>query len=55
MEITNTDDDDVTNKKDVKEPAKDEKRRSPREAGKNAANMLTKLNEYYLSSTCHSL
>ena len=55
MEITNTDDDDVTNKKDVNEPAKDEKRRSPREAGKNAANMPAKLNEYYLSSTCHSL
>ena len=44
MEITNTDDD-ITNNKDVNEPAKDEIRRSQREAAKNA-NMLRKLNEY---------
>ena len=44
MEITNTDDD-VTNNKGVNEPAKDEKRRSQREAARNA-NMLRKLNEY---------
>ena len=44
MKITNTDDD-ITNNKDVNEPAKDEKRRSQREAAKNA-NMLRKLNEY---------
>ena len=43
MEITNTDD--ITNNKDVNEPAKDEKRRSQQEAAKNA-NMLRKLNEY---------
>ena len=47
MEITNTDDD-VTNSKDVNEPAKDEKRRSQREAAKNAknANIFRKFNEY---------
>ena len=44
MEITNTGDD-ITNNKDVNEPAKDEIRRSQREAAKNA-NMLRKLNEY---------
>ena len=44
MEITNTDDV-VTNNKEVNKPAKDEKRRSQREAAKNA-NMLGKLNEY---------
>ena len=44
MKIRNTDDD-ITNNKDVNEPAKDEKRRSQREAAKNA-NMLRKLNEY---------
>ena len=44
MEITNTDDD-TPNNKDVNEPAKDEKRRSQREAARNA-NMLRKLNEY---------
>ena len=44
MEITNTDDD-ITSNKDVNEPAKDEIRRSQREAAKNA-NMLRKLNEY---------
>ena len=44
MEITNTDND-ITNNKDVNEPAKDEKRRSQQEAAKNA-NMLRKLNEY---------
>ena len=44
MEITNTDDD-ISNNKDVNEPAKDEIRRSQREAAKNA-NMLRKLNEY---------
>ena len=44
MEITNTDHD-ITSKNDVNEHAKDEKRRSPREVGKNA-NMLRKLNEY---------
>ena len=44
MEITNNDDD-ITNNKDVDEPAKDEKRRSQREAAKNA-NMLRKLNDY---------
>ena len=44
MEIMNTDDD-ITNNKDVNEPTKDEKRRSQREAARNA-NMLSKLNEY---------
>ena len=44
MKVMSTDDD-ITNNKDVKEPAKDEKRRSQREAAKNA-NMLRKLNEY---------
>ena len=44
MEITNTDDD-ISNNKDVNKPAKDEIRRSQREAAKNA-NMLRKLNEY---------
>ena len=44
MKITNTDDD-ITNNKDVNEPAKDEKRRSQREAAKNA-NMFRKFNEY---------
>ena len=44
MEITNTDDD-ITNNKDVNKPAKDEKRRSQREAAKNA-NTSRKLNEY---------
>ena len=34
MEITNTDDD-ITNSKDVNESAKDDKRRSQREAAKN--------------------
>ena len=43
-EITNTDDD-ITNNKDVNEPAKGEKRRSQREAARNA-NMFRKLNEY---------
>ena len=43
-EITNTDDD-ITNNKDVNESAKEQKRRSQREAAKNA-NMLRKLNEY---------
>ena len=43
MEITNTDDD-IINNKAVNEPAKDEKRRSQREAAKNS-NMLRKLNE----------
>ena len=43
MEITSNDDD-ITNNKDVDEPAKDEKR-SQREAAKNA-NMLRKLNDY---------
>ena len=46
MEITNTDDD-VTNNKGVNEPAKDEKRRSQREAARNE-NMLRKLNEYQI-------
>ena len=59
MEITNTNDD-ITNNKDVNEPAKDEKRRSQREAAKNA-NILSKLNMNMnikilnLLSTCHSL
>ena len=59
MEITNTNDD-ITNNKDVNEPAKDEKRRSQREAAKNA-NILRKLNMNMnnkilnLLSTCHSL
>ena len=44
MEITNTDGD-ITNSKDVNKPAKDEKRRSQREAAKNA-NIFRKLNEY---------
>ena len=44
MEITNTDDN-ITNNKDVNEPAMDEKRRSQREVARNA-NMLRKLNEY---------
>ena len=43
MEIANADGD-ITNNKDVSEPAKDEKRRSQRKAAKNA-NMLKKLNE----------
>ena len=43
MEIMNNDD--ITNNKDVDEPAKDEKRRSQREAAKNA-NILRKLNDY---------
>ena len=41
MEITNTDDN-ITNNKDANAPAKDEKRRSQREAAKNA-NVLRKL------------
>ena len=59
MEITNTNDD-ITNNKDINEPAKDEKRRSQREAAKNA-NILRKLNMNMnikilnLLSTCHSL
>ena len=59
MEITNTNDD-ITNNKDVNEPAKDKKRRSQREAAKNA-NILRKLNMNMnikilnLLSTCHSL
>ena len=44
MEITNTDDD-ITNAKEVNEPAKDEKRRSQRKAVKNA-NIFRKFNEY---------
>ena len=46
MEITNTDDD-ITNNKDVNKPTKGEKRRSPREAARNA-NMLRKINEYQI-------
>ena len=44
MEITNTDDN-ITNNKNVNEPAKDEKRRSQWEPEKNA-NMLSKPYEY---------
>ena len=53
MEITNTDDN-ITNNKDANAPAKDEKRRSQREAAKNA-NVLRKLKyeyEYMKSIKC---
>ena len=39
MEITNTDDD-ITNNKGAKEPAKDKKRRSQREAARNTCHNL---------------
>ena len=44
MEIMNNNND-ITNNKEVNEPAKDDKIRSQQEATKNA-NMLRKLNEY---------
>ena len=44
MEITNTHDD-ITNNKDVNETAKYERKRSQREAAKNA-NIIRKLDEH---------